>query len=453
MSLTAGEAKRKVLHVAVGGFALLLRYLDWRGAALLAVAAFLNNWLVLPRIGGKSLWRDVERGKGYPTGILLYPVSVLGLVLAFHDDLSKAAAVWGILAVGDGMASLVGQALGGPRLAWNEKKGWVGFVSFVVFGTLAASFLMAWVLRLPITSITSPRIVALTVPVTLACALVESLPTTLDDNLTVPLVGGVLIGLLSLTDVSYLRGPDLGRNAAVGLGVNAAIAALAWLGRSIDVPGALSAVVIGTTITIGLGPGALGVMIAFFVIGSAVTKLGYRIKAARGIAQEKGGARGWRNAWANGGVPALLALLGGMSPPGLRELFALAYCASVATAAADTCSSEVGKAYGRRTFLITTFRPVPPGTEGAVSLEGTLAGLAGGLAVAAVGAAAGLYTWPLVAAVGVAGLLGSLAESVVGTVAERRGWMDNDLLNAFNTAIGAAIVVLMVGARAWLPSS
>ena len=40
--------------------------------------------------------------------------------------------------------------------------------------------------------------------------------------------------------------------------------------------------------------------------------------------------------------------------------------------------------------------------------------------------------------VALAGLLGSLAESVIGTVAERRGWLDNDLLNALNTAIGAS---------------
>jgi uncharacterized protein (TIGR00297 family) len=184
-------------------------------------------------------------------------------------------------------------------------------------------------------------------------------------------------------------------------------------------------------------------MIAFFVVGSAVTKLGYRLKAQRGIAQEKGGARGWRNAWANGGVPAALALLAGFAPPDERALFALAYAAAVATAAADTCSSEVGKAYGRRTFLITTFEPVPPGTEGAVSLEGTVGGLIGALVVAGVGAAAGLYGPGAAVMVAIAGLLGSLAESLLGTVAERRGWLDNDLLNAVNTAIGAALVMLM----------
>jgi uncharacterized protein (TIGR00297 family) len=117
----------------------------------------------------------------------------------------------------------------------------------------------------------------------------------------------------------------------------------------------------------------------------------------------------------------------------------------VATAAADTCSSEVGKAYGRRTFLITSFRPVPPGTEGAVSLEGTLGGLAGGAIVASVGALCGLFGWPAAILVAIAGLLGSLAESVIGTVAEKRGWLDNDLLNALNTAIGGGIAVALAG--------
>jgi uncharacterized protein (TIGR00297 family) len=232
------------------------------------------------------------------------------------------------------------------------------------------------------------------------------------------------------------------RRLLIGLAVNAAIATLALLAGSIDLSGALSAVVIGTTITVGLGLAGLAVMVAFFVVGTVATRLGYRVKAARGIAQEKGGARGWRNAWANGGVPALLALFAGLTPPGPRELYALAYAAAVATAAADTCSSEIGKAYGRRTFLITTLRPVAPGTEGAVSLEGTLAGAVGALLVASVGASVGLYPWALAVLVALAGLLGSVAESVIGTVAERKGWLDNDLLNALNTALGAGIVVL-----------
>ena len=87
---------------------------------------------------------------------------------------------------------------------------------------------------------------------------------------------------------------------------------------------------------------------------------------------------------------------------------------------------------------------MPPGTEGAISLEGTLAGFAGALVVGATGVAAGLFGWPAAILVALAGLAGSLAESVLGTVAERRGWMGNDLLNAANTAIGALVAVFML---------
>src|SRR6185503_7894139 len=101
-------------------------------------------------------------------------------------------------------------------------------------------------------------------------------------------------------------------------------------------------------------------LLAFFVIGSAATKLGYRRKEAARLAQENKGRRGARHALANAGV---------------------------ATAAADTSSSEIGQLLGRRTYLPTNFKPVPRGTEGAVSLEGTLAGILASLVIASLGAA------------------------------------------------------------------
>jgi uncharacterized protein (TIGR00297 family) len=345
------------------------------------------------------------------------------------------------------MAGLVGQLAGGPRLPWNARKGWAGLVAFVLFGASAAAFLSAWVARLPLDAdaLHWPHTVGAALALAAVCALVESLPTTLDDNVTVPLATMLTLPLIASAEPVLLASdPGLARRVLVGLALNGILALAAYLARSVDVAGALSAVLIGTAITAGLGLAGLAVMVAFFVLGTAATKIGYRRKAARGIAQERGGARGWQNAWANGGVPAALAVLAGMAPPGLRDVLGIAYAASVATAAADTCSSEIGKAYGRRTFLITTLRPVPPGTEGAVSLEGTLAGLGGALAVAAVGVATGLFGWRAALVVAVAGLVGSLAESLLGTVAEKRGWMDNNLLNAANTAIGALVAVALV---------
>jgi uncharacterized protein (TIGR00297 family) len=454
VSLTRGELLRRLVHVGCVGFALLLRWLDTPQAAALAISAFIFNWQVLPRVGGRGMWRSPDVSRGYSIGILAYPLAVLAMILAFHGRLWMAAAGWGILAVGDGMASLVGQATGGARLPWNERKGWVGFVTFVLLGGAAAAVLAAWTQRLPLDSAAAhwPRTLGVAAALALACAIVESLPTTLDDNVTVPLAVVLLLPLLAAAEpLAFLADPLLPRRLALGLALNAAIAVAAFLARSIDLGGALSAVAIGALITACLGLPGLALIVSFFVLGTSATKLGYRVKAARGIAQERGGARGWRHALANGAVPALLALLAATAAGELRPLLVLGYAAAVATAAADTCSSEVGKAYGRRTFLITTLRAAAPGTEGAVSLEGTLGGLAGALAVGAVGAASGLLDWPSALLVALAGLFGSLAESAIGAVAGRRGWMDDNLLNATNTAIGAVAVVLLARALGRLP--
>jgi uncharacterized protein (TIGR00297 family) len=434
-----GEWKRKIVHIAVGGFALALRFLTPFQAALMAIAAFVFNWQVLPRIGGKSMWREGELARGRARGILIYPLSVLGLILVFHDRLWMAAAIWGLLALGDGMASIIGQALRGPSLPWNDSKGWLGFIAFVLFGTLGAFVLAVWTRP----DLDPARTFVIVLALAFLTALVESMDTTLDDNLTVPLAGAVILPILDSLSGVGANAIGLDYRIFQGLLVNMIFAWLAMRSKSIDRLGALSAILIGTTITAGFGLSGFALMAGFFLVGSTVTKLGYARKAALGIAQEKGGARGWRNAFANGGIPALLAIFGLLSEGPLHTAFLIAYAAAVATAAADTCSSEIGKAYGKRTFLITTLRPVPAGTEGAVSIEGTLGGLFGSAFIASLGVLTGLFQAEGALIVTLAGFLGALAESVIGTVAEKRGWLDNHALNALNTAIGAAFATLI----------
>ena len=133
----------------------------------------------------------------------------------------------------------------------------------------------------------------------LVCGLVESAPLRLDDNVTVPAAGAMMIMLLAPMgtwsspstlgrSAAVVLLPALGAHVAVGFGVNLAIALVALAAESIDRAGAASAVVIGTAITVGLGMPGLAVMIAFFVVGTAATRLGYRVKAARG---HRAGAR------------------------------------------------------------------------------------------------------------------------------------------------------------------
>ena len=89
----------------------------------MAAPAFLFNWQVLPRIGGRATLARRGPRRAIPLGILLYPLSVLGLVLAFREELWMAAAVWGLLAFGDGMASVVGHGARAARAALEREEG------------------------------------------------------------------------------------------------------------------------------------------------------------------------------------------------------------------------------------------------------------------------------------------------------------------------------------------
>jgi uncharacterized protein (TIGR00297 family) len=125
-----------------------------------------------------------------------------------------------------------------------------------------------------------------------------------------------------------------------------------------------------------------------------------------------------------------------------RDICLLALVAAFATAACDTVSTEIGQAFGRRHYLVTTLHRVPPGTAGAVSLEGTLGGLAAALVLALAATVVGLVSPAGAVVAVVAALAGSLLESFLGATLGRNR-LGGDLRNFANTAIGAAVACLL----------
>lgn len=126
------------------------------------------------------------------------------------------------------------------------------------------------------------------------------------------------------------------------------------------------------------------------------------------------------------------------------SLYLLGFVASLSTKLADTFASEIGKAYGKTTFLITTFERVEPGTEGAVSAEGTAASVVGGLILAIYGYCVGLISLEGIGIATVAAFLATNVESVIGaTLQDKEGlkFMTNEVVNFINTAIGAALAI------------
>lgn len=184
-------------------------------------------------------------------------------------------------------------------------------------------------------------------------------------------------------------------------------------------------------------------VVLYLALGSLVTRLGFRTKQARGLAEGRGGARGPENVWGSAATGALLAMAAVLAPPSWQPLLLLGFAASFAAKLADTCGSEIGKRWGRTTVLITSLRPVPPGSEGAISLEGTAASLGGSAVMAAVLLALGLL--PSAAAallVTAVGLVATLIESLIGaTLQERLAWLSNELVNGLQTLIAALLAM------------
>ncbi|NJK33538.1 MAG: TIGR00297 family protein [Oscillatoriales cyanobacterium SM2_2_1] len=227
----------------------------------------------------------------------------------------------------------------------------------------------------------------------------------------------------------------------VAIALNTTLGAIALLLPRIvlTTAGILHAWGLGILVWGCLGVRGYALIVGYLVLGSAVTRIGKDIKTAKGIAEKRDGARGPENLWGSAFTAALCALGYLLSP---APYWWLGYTASLSTKLADTTASEVGKAYGRRTFLITTLQPVPAGTEGAVSLEGTLAGVGGAMAIALLG-----YSLQVISPTDgviclLAAQLATTCESILGaTLQQRYPWLTNEVVNGINTAIGAATAI------------
>ncbi|WP_414620980.1 TIGR00297 family protein [Calothrix sp. CCY 0018] len=244
----------------------------------------------------------------------------------------------------------------------------------------------------------------------------------------------------------------------VAVGLNAVLLGIVWLvpKKLLTPAGILNAWLLGVLIWGTLGWSGYAVVCAYFIVGSAVTRIGMAQKEAEGIAEKRSGARGPENVWGSAFTAALCAvgigiinLWGTSETVFLSSLLILGYVASFCTKLSDTCASEVGKAYGKRTFLITTLQPVPRGTEGAVSLEGTLAGIVASVVLAMLGWGVGLIdVWGIIWCV-LAAFIATNLESVIGaTLQSRWQWLTNELVNVLNTFIGAATAMLFAWIRA-----
>lgn len=433
--LPEGELPRKVVHLAMAAFALFLRWLTWESAAVAAAAAFLFNLLLLPKLIGHRL--GSRREGGGDRGVLLYPVTVLLLIVLFNPapwGLALPAFGWGLLAGGDALAGLLGLRWGRYPLPWNPGKSWEGLAGYLAGGTLIGTVLVAFVLgQCPVEIHGAALGIALGV---VLAAVLESLPHGLDDNVLPPLAGTLVLTTAvaaggSSTQVSLTT---LAAAAAINLGIALAAAAIHLLE-----PAGLALAWILGTVTLGLGTWRAYLLLWIFLVGGLLaTRVRRSHKRALGLEDEH--RRGLPHVAANGGLCLLGSLVFGVTG---SPLAALLIAAGLASALADTAASEIGKAFGRRAYLLPALKPVSPGTDGAVSLPGTLAGLTGSALVAGAAGACGFIAPALVPLVAASGFAAMLIEGAL----PRLGTATNTGTNLANTVIGALFAVAF---RLWL---
>ena len=495
------ELPRKLVHVGMGAFALLLRWLTPWQAIFMAVAALILNSFFLHSITRGALLRPEERASRFSRGVVLYPAILLLTFIIFRSRLELAAGIWALLAVGDGMAALSGLLIRGPRLPWNPKKTWSGLAAFVVFGTAACAWVIRWTQRAGTWTVgdslvpgglltlggsdASGRIGdafllggavgdagAAGVPgslsvlvigclvATTAAALAESLETNVDDNILVPVVGGVVLWLATLVDPGLLVA---GGAAATGVGGAVAAADGAWLtgvaitlpvtvmayfARAVDRSGAVAGALLATVLYAYAAWPGLVMLGGLMVIGTGVTRLGHSRKEALGLAEGRGGRRGLGSVGANTGAGVACAFLAVSTPH--AEAFRIAMVAAFATSLFDTTATEFGQAFGRRHVLVTTWRTVPEGTAGGVSVAGTLAGVLAATALAGAGWAIGLIAGAAALAVIIGAFCGSTLESFLGAMMGKGTRSDHHLRNLANTVVGAGVAWGLVAFQAFL---
>ena len=220
---------------------------------------------------------------------------------------------------------------------------------------------------------------------------------------------------------------------------------LVWLARAATPLAAVTGGLFTAVLTLAPQPGGpyhsgLPSLLAVFLLTWGATRFGRSRKQQLGVAEDQRGRNAAQVA-ANLGVAGLGAAAALTFP---SSVFAVTVVAALAEATADTLASELGEVLGGPPFMLTSWRRVSAGTDGAISLVGTLAGSSGAVLLVLVAA----LTLRLNVAQAVGAALGAIAglfiDSLLGATAERRGWLNNDAVNFLSTLAAALVAILLV---------
>lgn len=429
------ETKRKIVHIGMVGWAFLTGRIPPVFISGLALAALLFNLFILPRITGRALERKEERILGFSPGMIAYPAVVLLLSLIFFHSQVFLAVAWGAMAFGDGFATVVGKKYGRHPVGRLSDKTWEGTLAFIlagIAGTVLLVFSLPAGVRLGLPAGVWMAVIVLAI---LLSAVSETLRGTVNDNIMVPLTAAFTAFFavkIFLSGQFFIPG-----NWWVGLVFVVFLVTLSYLSGRFDLKGAITGGAITALVFLGGGMAGLLFLIIFVVGGVAGSDWRIRDKIHLGLAQGNRNRRSAIHVVANGGVPAMLGFLAWVFPH-QRDLYLGMTAAALASALADTWSSELGNIYGKGFVNIVSLQPDIRGRDGVISLQGSLAGVAGSCIMST---AYWLYAGSVYESfiILLAGVMGNFLDSVLGATLQRRGYMTNHSVNLVNTLFAALL--------------
>jgi uncharacterized protein (TIGR00297 family) len=251
---------------------------------------------------------------------------------------------------------------------------------------------------------------------------------------------------------------ELNHSLLLAILINGIIAGIAYYTKVVQKSGIIGGLIVGTLIYYFLGYQGFVILFTMFILGTLATKVGFKTKQSLGIAESDEGARGLKNVISKclpSVIFAMIAWIADISGAELSGFFfksmILGFIASFATGAFDTVSSEIGQVYGKHPFTLIPPKRVKPGTEGAISVVGSLAGLIAAIIVILLGywlltshfsirmPFRKAFYFPLYAVI-----IANLVESILGSQLEQKKLLGKFGSNLTNTVIAGFLTVFFL---------
>ncbi|MBN2009722.1 DUF92 domain-containing protein [candidate division KSB1 bacterium] len=450
------EVTRKVVHIITGIFVALTPMFFSSSLPMLIIAGTFGivNFVAI-RLGKLTSYNGTGR---ISYGTVYYPFAFFILTALFwhHSKIILITSML-ILALADASAAIVGRTVKRPisyRLG-GEKKSIQGSAAMFIVTLLVV--IMVWWSKSPNgVAIYTKTIVIMALLTAVIATVCEAISYRGSDNLTVPIGSAFVMHLMIFR-------PELVTGFTIGMLLAAIIALISYKLRFLSNSGTVATFLLGT-IVFGIGGWNFALpILSFFILSSLISKLGKKRKKIVADTFEKSSQRDMWQVWANGGVGGIIVLLHYLYP---HPVWYYLFLASVAAATADTWGTEIGVFSKFSPRHILTFRRVPTGTSGGVTLLGSLGGIIGSLVIAS-----HLFMketdLSLLVTITLAGFIGSIFDSIAGATIQAQyqcptcnkytekilhcnqtttkltsgyAWINNDIVNTICT-ISAAIAM------------